>query len=291
MNLREVLSEEKIVEGLDDSTEASILINLAKINKGDIVIYGAGQMGACIARYLQFHKIAPAYFIDADLTKKGTRVENIEVKHISDIGTEKKVNTYVTCGLRVYEWDRREQEKIDAYLTEHGFEKENIFYMASLNDSMICRRKYYLDHIKEMEWLLERFEDIESKQTFVELLRSMSQNDSYFLREHQYDDKYWGCDFEGNDCIYTHIKDECFVNCGSYTGDTIFKYLGKGYDFDTIYAIEGDKQMYERMCGNINRLDEKYKKKIIPKNIYIGGYMDAVITRKTDLMIYLRTCG
>ena len=127
MNLREVLSEEKIVEGLDDSTEASILINLAKINKGDIVIYGAGQMGACIARYLQFHKIAPAYFIDADLTKKGTRVENIEVKHISDIGTEKKVNTYVTCGLRVYEWDRREQEKIDAYLTEHGFEKENIF--------------------------------------------------------------------------------------------------------------------------------------------------------------------
>ena len=33
MNLREVLSEEKIVERLDDSTEASILINLAKINK------------------------------------------------------------------------------------------------------------------------------------------------------------------------------------------------------------------------------------------------------------------
>ena len=36
MNLREVLSEEKIVEGLDDSTEASILISAISQNSACI---------------------------------------------------------------------------------------------------------------------------------------------------------------------------------------------------------------------------------------------------------------
>lgn len=271
MNLREVLREEKLVDGIEDATEASIILNLARLNGGgNIVIYGAGQMGTCIARWLLFHRVVPVCFIDADITKKGTSVENIEVKHISDIGTEEKKFFYVAVGFRPYETDIAEREKIDSLLRGHGFLKENIFYMASLNTSMLCRRKYFIDHIEEMEWLHERLEDEESKQTLVELVRSISQNDSYLLQEHMYDDKYWGCDFDGNDSIYTHLKDECFVNCGSYTGDTVFKFMGKGYQFSQIYAIEGDKEMYHRLCKNINRLDEKYRQKILPRNIYIG---------------------
>ncbi|MCM1235558.1 MAG: FkbM family methyltransferase [Ruminococcus flavefaciens] len=270
MNLREVLMEEKLTDGIEDATEASILLNLARLNKGKVVIYGAGQMGACIARWLLFHGMTPAHFIDSDVSKKGTRVENIEVKHISDIGTEVKRNVYVTVGFRPYETSHTEKEKIDVLLSEHGYLRENIFYMASLNTSMLCRRSYYIDHIEEMEWLHDRLEDEESKQTLVELVRSITQNDSYLLREHRYDDKYWGCDFDGNDAIYTHLKDECFVNCGSYTGDTIFKFLGKGYEFSKIYAIEGDAKMYDRLCGNINRLDERYREKILLKNMYIG---------------------
>lgn len=270
MNLREVVMEEKLVDGIEDATEASILVNLARVNKGSIVIYGAGQMGACIARWLLFHKIIPAYFIDTDENKKGMYIENIEVRHTSDIGTERKENCYVTIGFRLYETNRKEKEKIDGFLIEHGFSQNNIFYMASLNTSMLCRRKYYVDHIAEMEWLQEQLEDKESKATLMELIRSISQNDAYLLPEHKYDDKYWGCDFEGNDNIYTHLKDEHFVNCGSYTGDTIFKFLGKGYPFSKIYAIEGDKEMYGRLNKNIGRLNTNIRKKIILRNCYIG---------------------
>lgn len=270
MTLREALLEEKMADGIEDVSETSILINLIRIKKEHIVIYGAGQMGTCIAQWLSFHKIIPSYFIDADMNKRGTYIENIEVKHISDIGTEVKKGYYVTIGFRPYETDRIEKDKIDRFLIQHGFTKENIFYMASLNTSMMCRRKYYTCHINEMEWLYNLLEDKESKETLVEMIRSTVQNDTYLLEEHRYDDKYWGCDFEGNDAIYTHLKDECFVNCGSHIGDTIFKFLGKGYSFSNIYAIEGHQEIYSRLCTNIDKLDSNIREKIIVDNLYVG---------------------
>ena len=144
-------------------------------------------------------------------------------------------------------------------------------------------RKYFDDylnsHEKEINWLMGELEDKESRDVLQEWIRCWLQADLYCLPEHPFRFKYWGCDFEGNDVLYTHLDNEVFVNCGSNIGDTIFWYLAKNYSFDEIHAYEGDGEIFKKLEKNISLLDKDMQKKIILHKEYIGRKKDEVDTQ------------
>ena len=135
-------------------------------------------------------------------------------------------------------------------------------------------KSYYVQnpvqYAEDFLWAYNFLADSESKETLLEFIRCSLKNDSWILPEHMCIDKYWGCDFEGKDVLYRHLDDEIWLNCGSCKGDTIFNYLGKGYRFKKIYAVEGSNNAFGELYENIQLL-EGIKENIELINMYIGN--------------------
>ena len=128
--------------------------------------------------------------------------------------------------------------------------------------------EYYTCHDKDLQSVRERLYDEESKKVLDEYLRAIIQNDYYNYHELKPMYKYF-CDYDGVE-MYTHLKNEVWVNCGSCYGDTIFRFISRGYDYSTIYGFEGDKKTFKRLKTNIEMLDESRKSRIELRNEYIG---------------------
>lgn len=118
---------------------------------------------------------------------------------------------------------------------------------------------YAKKHVDELEELISKLGDEISKKTLCEIIRCSAENDIFRYHEGEQDDKYFEC--------YRHDDNEIFVNCGSATGDTILKYLSKGYEYSKIYAYEGDKNEYNKLIETLSDLN---KNNILPINEYIG---------------------
>ncbi len=123
---------------------------------------------------------------------------------------------------------------------------------------------YVLEHMKDVQQVMELLEDDISKETLLEIIRVAVSNDVYRLEQGTMATKYWDC--------YKHLEDECWVNCGSAVGDTILSYLQGGYNFEKIYAYEGSQSEFARLEEHIHMLPEEIENNIIPKNEFIGIY-------------------
>ena len=114
-------------------------------------------------------------------------------------------------------------------------------------------------NIAELDNIAEILADEESKSTLSEILRCSAGNDVYRRIEGKQEDKYWDC--------YKHRLDENWINCGSAEGDTILKYIGKGWKYRKIYAFESNPQAFSRLQTNI---DQSNLEGIQMINEYIG---------------------
>lgn len=121
---------------------------------------------------------------------------------------------------------------------------------------------YVKNNIIEYADTYDRLDDEESKEVFREILRTLSTHDVWRLPEGDMENKYWE--------LYKHLDNECFVNCGSANGDTILKYIIKGYRFNHIYGFEGDRKTFKLLEKNISKLPNDLRNRISVYNEYIG---------------------
>ena len=258
MNIREmkvILADTDIASPLEDCTELGITLNLIKIKHQRAVVYGGGLYGRLTIRYLQKYGIDVECIIDADTTKCGSYIENIKIISLYEAKALLKNRTenyivFISLSEGIYE---QHHEDIERYLGEIGVER---FYFDEIWRRV--RASNYVEnpvqYAEDFLFVFDCLADIESKDTLMELIRCFLKNDSWILPEHMCTDKYWGCDWEGKDELYTHLEKEVWLNCGSCIGDTIFNYLGKGYYFEKIYAVEGDESNFSKLKKNLERL-------------------------------------
>lgn len=129
----------------------------------------------------------------------------------------------------------------------------------------IRREQIYLyaqKNVAELEQLAQVLGDDLSRDTLYEIIRCSADNDFFRIKEGNQDEKYFEC--------FEHLDDEVWVNCGSAVGDTVLKYVGRGYKFEKIYAYEGGQNIFKGLEEIIGRLPEKTKAKIELRNNYIG---------------------
>lgn len=127
---------------------------------------------------------------------------------------------------------------------------ENYYYIVQNED------KYYE--------VLNMLEDKESKESFLEVIRSLIENDIYRYNEYPSDLKYF------DDKIYKPLANEVWVNCGSCTGDTILHYLELGRKFKKIYAVEIESNMIGHLKKMFELLPKEISEKIITYNKRLG---------------------
>lgn len=126
-------------------------------------------------------------------------------------------------------------------------------FWRNVREMDIERMLYYQNHVKDLELTYDMLEDNASKETFIEIIRSVCMMDRWRYTEGRPDLKYWE--------YYQHLDDECWVNCGACYGDSILWYAMNGYPFKEIDAYEGD-------INSAKVLTETIKKAGLLVNIY-----------------------
>jgi len=123
-------------------------------------------------------------------------------------------------------------------------------------DQLYVIDKKYLDaHKKELNWLKEEFFEYKSQKAFEEYLDQKIAG--------IYEKQYTGNQYFDNEII-RFGEDEVFVDCGSFTGDTVEMFISnlkklKIEKWKQIYAIEAKKDNYERAKKNL----EKYNNVVL----------------------------
>lgn len=250
--------------------ELSILPYLVHHEGFQVAIYGGGSQGRICIKWLKQKGIAPVFVIDADEKKAGSHLEDIPIisvkQFIGKKNEHKKI--YGVISTTFYN-DEAEKKVIIRNLVEGGIREFcGLYDGLGFPEVKAKWYEYYLQHMQELDKVYNLLEDEESKETMLEYLKVTFECRKYNLRQHPTEDKYWGTEEPKN--LYIHLKDEVLINCGSNTGDTIFKFLDKGYEFKKIVAIDGDMHMCMHMRNNLTNIDEKKMKKISIINQYIG---------------------
>lgn len=268
----------KLVDKMEMVNYEGIVLALIKIKHYDVILYGAGESGySALRRLEELYDIEPLCIVDKDINKSGMEMRGVKIIHPAELsGYIKNIShTYALIAVKDYLSKENTRYEIDLVLEQAGIQKKQ--YMKwRYNDARKSFDDYLNSHEEDIKWLVEVLADEESKMTLREWIRCWLQADLYLLPEHPFRFKYCGCDFEGNDELYSHLDDEVFVNCGSSIGDTIFQYLANGYSFDTIHAYEGDPEIFQKLQKNIGLLDQELQKKIILHQEFIGRKKDEV---------------
>ena len=126
-------------------------------------------------------------------------------------------------------------------------------FWRNVYEMNITRMLYYQNHIEDLELTFDTLEDDASKETFIEIIRSVCMMDRWRYVEGRPDLKYWE--------YYQHLDDECWVNCGACYGDSILWYILNEYPYKEIDAYEGD-------ANSARILTETIKKAGLSVNIY-----------------------
>ena len=125
--------------------------------------------------------------------------------------------------------------------------------MGFFRDRGIQNYYYYIKHREEYIEVIDMLEDEESKNSFVECIRSLIENDIYREEQGISDDKYF------DNGIYKSLDEEVWINCGAATGDTILRFMNNDRKCRKIYAVEVDKQMISKL-ELLKRITDTYTK-------------------------------
>lgn len=225
-----------------------------------------------ILKYYKQHNVEIAYVIVENGFERF--VDDIEVITAEKIGFD-NLDTYlvyaerrppIVLGEKVlrkrFHYMRR-AKKFIKFAKKHQFKENAICFQGCFfRTSTPAYMEYVSTHREELHKVLDVLWDAKSKETFLEIIRAHLSNDVYRLEEGITEKKYWE--------TYRHLEDECWVNCGSATGDTLLYFLNNGYSYEHIYCYEGFHKNAMECSRVINALSVEMADRIELIEQYIG---------------------
>jgi len=281
-NLRDIIFDTKRERIFTDGTTiGGIICPLLKMNKWDIYIYGGGTDISSIVLYFWNLGIEIKGILDCDPEKEKKMILG-KVPVVCPYKIAEKFDSEKTFAIinTIY-FKEIEQHEIISLLMELGIRK---FYELNEyeKDEMkakphpwadIGRVDYYRENIVNLEVTYKMLYDTLSKKIMLEFIRVYMEHGTYRLRQCSSDKKYfYGQNPDGSkEELYTHLKNEVWVNCGSNIGDNIFWYFANGLEAEIVYAYEADEKIYRRLVKNMEYLPLNYREKVHPINEFINN--------------------
>ena len=218
-------------------TQQTIHPKVLQANK--VVVYGAGYGGAIAISTLQKNGIKPAYIIDIDKQKHGTRLFGVDIYGLENLtGESKDVLFVITPSF---------QGSYEAvcYLKSLGFgnfifdEGANISYqyLCNYRSNLPKKQDYAKRHASEIETARSFLCDEKSIQAFDAHLKLWTEG-AIALVSNTYSE-YFPKD------IINLKSDEVFVDCGSHRGEIVAKFVAETDGvYKKIIALEADYSNY-----------------------------------------------
>lgn len=244
-------------------SEMSFLRSIIKYKNCEVVIYGAGKRCEYLVRWLNMEKIQVKFIIDNDPCKHNDKISNCVIYHSDKIPEKLKGRNYLVLVSTVYY--ETETNDIMFALFKNGM--KNIIYPFAKQYGLAPYRYdwayYYTHHKDEILQVFKRLGDDKSREIMFEYIKTIVTNCVY-KGEHEKSYKKY---LEG----YVPLKAECFLNIGSYVGDTIFYFIeNREEQFEKIYAVEGNSNSYRKLTKNLAILPSTLLNKIELNNTYLN---------------------
>jgi len=232
----------------------SILPYQIKYKKMEVVLYGIGGKAFHCLNWLRTVGIEPICItdkkelLDSDIF---FGIPQISINEISNYINGRKICALLCDTSLRYDYNLDIARKL---LYNAGI--SCIYDIKFSNSVYYYEWKYYLcRHSNDFIESFSFFKDQLSKEIFIEYVRCVMENDFYRLdNEHTYR-KYFG------DGIFNLRKDECFISCGAYLGDSIFHFVDQ-YPFERVYGIEANKNYFDGMVEYLKALPTEIYDKI-----------------------------
>lgn len=252
---------------------------------GKVCLYGAGSAGIAFLYYLRRIDVEPAYFIDMNSTRWGTKCERVEVigpKQIEEyVGKDALVIVTINTDGKRYCKSFAEELRRDGHSGVHKmlhelgienvidytfFRRCHELFQGDPYNMPSCSDIYSMErHVDDIQKVYEHLADDESRDVFEKILRFRLIDDSItvptMVQERQY--------FEYG--FYPKRNDEVFVDCGAFNGisaKTFFK--ENDNEFDGYYGFEPDPVNYKALEEYLATLpnDARRKMKIYNQAVY-----------------------
>lgn len=131
---------------------------------------------------------------------------------------------------------------------------------------------YYQSRKKDLMELFDLLADETSKRALYHYVETYVTNCVY---KGEHISTRWKYFFGGKyERLYRHLDGECWINCGSNNGDTVFSYLSWEFKPKKIYAFEGDKKTFDVLLKNLSLLPPDKRALVEPINEFIGEKTD-----------------
>lgn len=237
-----MLELEKIKK-LEDKTEL-FLRNYNRSNA--IALYGAGNSGHHVIKYLRSKGISPVAVIDSNPEKWGKSYCDCRVLSLKQaLDSYANLNVFISAST----FEREIRDALKKIIPEdriHFFEYERLFYCEIPE-----YRNFVSDHIQDLLFVYENLSDQCSQQTMEEIVNLWCSADPKHLEKIYAPDQYFP-----NDIIQL-TEHESFVDCGAFTGDTFEQFYAQvGGKYDHYYGLEPQKECYAELklaCGTDER--------------------------------------
>ncbi len=264
---------------------ATVIPDLVRRKPYSVIVYGAGALGYLNVFWLRRNGIEPMLVVDGDKEKDGTDFFGVPVCHIDSLSEKiqsSPASVLAVVAVTAWETDSDMRERIKTDLLGAGC-AEALYNKSPMVNPKTGWSFHFAQYKDRFFSTLERLADEESRETFLEYMRSMMHGDFYRRPTLTTREKYFSNE------LYKWLDDEVFVDCGAYCGDSIFNFVNMRDTFAAIHSFECNSRYYEELQKNIEYLPEEIRKKIHTYHVKLGkegdSSLDALLKGKSVSLV------
>jgi FkbM family methyltransferase len=262
-----------VVSGLDriaallerDPTEIDAdarrrFFEIARPSGGQLILFGAGQLGRITLRGLRLAGAEVVGFADNNAALHGSRVEGVSVLSPAEAAARWKAQaTFVVTAYNgsapFAQLRRAGAERIVSYAYVFAAYRDHLLPFMCLGPAVEV-----MSHAAEIREAYGLMSDDRSRQEFIRQLERrlfIGFDQPRPVPSGDHEREYFPED------VYVPIDDEVFVDCGAYDGDTIRRFLLlRGNRWARIIALEPDPASFKRLESFVAALPDECSRRI-----------------------------
>lgn len=215
-----------------------------------LALFGAGNSLRNAIGFLSTFGITADILIDNDKNKVNKKIRDFEVIDCETF--EKICKDYIVLilpqDLNII--GQIKKQLIRILPKENIYTFDFIYYDFYNNIQKYNSYKDFMkDYISEIHWLYENLGDEKSKTTLIGFLKGRITQDYKYYDEIYVENQYFDKD------IIQLSKNETFLDCGAWDGDTTKEFIGLVGDnnFNKIYCFEPDNTTYSKLKAYVDK--------------------------------------
>lgn len=226
---------------LNNGSRDDVVTRVMQESDSPVVIYGNGSISRYTQKKLQQNGLSQSYCVLDDRFYSG------QEGCISIEECNNRFGKYIVL-LGFFEAFFMDKN----LLNEKFINAEGIYYYSETYGYETLDCDFVNKNIAQFEYVFNRLEDELSRHSLEAYLNSKMNRDASFLFPHvvlpSYVPRIRVATNDYDDKFMNFSKDEIFVNCGAFVGDTINSMvIDSSIKFKKIYAVEPDKSNMEKL--------------------------------------------